>query len=77
MLWRKMQIGLAVDLHGTDGTPRHMLIVKDQLDDYRTVIKYARQQPEFDPQRVVVWGSSFSGLWTELLRNHSLCFCSL
>ncbi|KAJ7875452.1 alpha/beta-hydrolase [Mycena leptocephala] len=57
----------------SDGTPRHMLIVKDQLDDYRTVIKYARQQPEFDPQRVVVWGSSFSGLWTEILRNHGLC----
>ncbi|KAJ6477523.1 alpha/beta-hydrolase [Mycena sanguinolenta] len=45
----------------SDGTPRHVLIVKDQLEDYRTVIKYARQQPQFDPQRLVLWGSSFSG----------------
>ncbi|KAJ7149822.1 alpha/beta-hydrolase [Mycena crocata] len=48
----------------SDGDPRHLLIVKDQLDDYRTVVKYARQQPEFDPQRLVVWGSSFSGAHT-------------
>ncbi|KAF8156305.1 alpha/beta-hydrolase [Mycena galopus ATCC 62051] len=45
----------------SDGTPRQVLIVKEQLEDYRTVIKYARQQPQFDPQRLVVWGSSFSG----------------
>ncbi|KAJ7315362.1 alpha/beta-hydrolase [Mycena albidolilacea] len=48
----------------SDGTPRHVLIVKEQLEDYRTVIKYARQQPEFDPQRLVLWGSSFSGAHT-------------
>ncbi|KAJ7503331.1 alpha/beta-hydrolase [Mycena galericulata] len=45
----------------SDGTPRHALIIEDQLEDYRTVIKYARQQPEFDPQRLILWGSSFSG----------------
>ncbi|KAJ7183609.1 alpha/beta-hydrolase [Mycena filopes] len=45
----------------SDGTPRHVLVVKEQLEDYRTVIKYARQQPEFDAQRLVLWGSSFSG----------------
>lgn len=44
-----------------DGTPRSILIVKDQLDDYRTVIKWVRQQLEFDPQRVVLFGTSFSG----------------
>ena len=38
-----------------------MVLVSEQLEDYRTVIKYARQQPEFDPQRIIVWGSSFSG----------------
>ncbi|KAJ6492495.1 alpha/beta-hydrolase [Mycena vitilis] len=46
---------------GSDGTPRNVLIVKDQLEDYRTVIKYAKEQPEFDKERLVVWGSSFSG----------------
>ncbi|KAJ7765819.1 alpha/beta-hydrolase [Mycena maculata] len=45
----------------SDGTPRHVLVVNDQLEDYRTVIKYARQQPGFDAQRLVLWGSSFSG----------------
>ncbi|KAF7327252.1 Hydrolase-4 domain-containing protein [Mycena kentingensis (nom. inval.)] len=45
----------------SDGTPRSLLIVEEQLEDYRTVIKYARQQPQFHPQRVVVWGSSYAG----------------
>ncbi|KAJ7651228.1 alpha/beta-hydrolase [Roridomyces roridus] len=45
----------------SDGTPRQVLVVNEQLEDYRTVIKYARQQAHFDPQRLVVWGSSFSG----------------
>ncbi|KAF8644739.1 hypothetical protein AX16_008304 [Volvariella volvacea WC 439] len=43
------------------GSPRHVALVKEQLEDYRTMIKYARHQPEFDPQRVIVWGTSFSG----------------
>jgi hypothetical protein len=45
----------------SDGTPRHVLLVKEQLEDYRTVIEYVRGQPEFDAERVVLWGSSFSG----------------
>ncbi|TFK34603.1 Alpha/Beta hydrolase protein [Crucibulum laeve] len=38
----------------SDGIPRDVLRVQEQLDGYRTVIKYARQQAEFDPHRVVV-----------------------
>ncbi|RPD75298.1 alpha/beta-hydrolase [Lentinus tigrinus ALCF2SS1-7] len=45
----------------SDGKPRNVVNVSDQLEDYRTVIKFARQQPEFDPQRVVIWGTSFAG----------------
>ncbi|EPQ53937.1 alpha/beta-hydrolase [Gloeophyllum trabeum ATCC 11539] len=45
----------------SDGTPRHCLFVSEQLEDYRTVIKYCRQKPEFDPNRLLVWGTSFSG----------------
>ncbi|KAI0749386.1 alpha/beta-hydrolase [Daedaleopsis nitida] len=45
----------------SDGLPRHVVYVSEQLDDYRTVIKYCRQQPEFDPQRVIIWGTSFAG----------------
>jgi len=45
----------------SDGEPRQVFKVADQLEDYRTVIKYCRQQPAFDPNRIVVWGTSFAG----------------
>ncbi|KAJ7183625.1 alpha/beta-hydrolase [Mycena filopes] len=45
----------------SDGTRRNSVYVSEQQEDYRTVIKYARQQPQFDPQRVVIWGFSFAG----------------
>ncbi|KAI0775280.1 alpha/beta-hydrolase [Trametes elegans] len=43
------------------GTPRHVVYVSEQLEDYRTVIKFCRQQPEFNPQQVILWGTSFAG----------------
>lgn len=43
------------------GAPRHVLIVNEQLDDYKTMIKYAKHQPEFDPQRIILWGTGLSG----------------
>lgn len=46
----------------SDGTPRNILSVTEQLEDYGTVVKYARQQAELDPQRVILWGTSFSGM---------------
>ncbi|EMD31306.1 hypothetical protein CERSUDRAFT_100500 [Gelatoporia subvermispora B] len=46
---------------GSDGEPRHAVYVTEQLDDYKAVIKFCRQQPEFDPNRVILWGTSFSG----------------
>ncbi|CAK5269931.1 unnamed protein product [Mycena citricolor] len=45
----------------SDGTPRSVLVVQDQLDDYRTVVAYARAQAAFDGTRVIIWGSSLSG----------------
>ncbi|KZP06855.1 alpha/beta-hydrolase [Athelia psychrophila] len=45
----------------SEGTPRSMVVVKEQLEDYRTVVKYARHDPAFDPQRVILFGTSFSG----------------
>ena len=41
-----------------------MIVVKKQLEDYRTVVLYARQQPELDGKRLILWGSSFSGAAT-------------
>ncbi|EIN04000.1 alpha/beta-hydrolase [Punctularia strigosozonata HHB-11173 SS5] len=47
----------------SDGTPRHVLYISEQLEDYRVVIKWCRTQSEYplDPQRIVVWGTSLSG----------------
>ncbi|KAJ7189494.1 alpha/beta-hydrolase [Mycena pura] len=45
----------------SDGTRRNSVYVDEQQDDYRSVIKYARLQPQYDPQRVVIWGFSFAG----------------
>ena len=33
----------------------------EQLEDYRTVIAWVRQREEFDSQRVILWGTSYSG----------------
>lgn len=49
------------DSSTSDGDPREVVSIKEQQEDYRAVIKYCRQQPEFDPSRVIAWGTSFSG----------------
>ena len=46
-----------------DGKPRECVRTSEQLDDYRTVIAWVHQQDEFDSQRLVVWGSSYSGTY--------------
>ncbi|CAM2759832.1 alpha/beta hydrolase [Skermania piniformis] len=43
------------------GEPRQLLDVKLQLADWATAIAYARSRPEVDPDRVVLWGTSFGG----------------
>ncbi|KAJ7149846.1 alpha/beta-hydrolase [Mycena crocata] len=45
----------------SDGTRRNSVYVSEQQEDYRTVVKYARLQPQYDAQRVIVWGFSFAG----------------
>ncbi|KAJ7471033.1 alpha/beta-hydrolase [Mycena latifolia] len=45
----------------SDGTRRNAFYLSEQQEDYRTVVKYARLQPEFDPLRVILWGFSFGG----------------
>ncbi|MGY1940699.1 alpha/beta hydrolase [Nocardia gipuzkoensis] len=45
----------------SDGLPRHVLDITDQLDDWRTAIAFARTLPGADPNRIVAWGTSFSG----------------
>jgi pimeloyl-ACP methyl ester carboxylesterase len=45
----------------SDGEPRQLLSVRRQLQDYAAAIAFAREIPGVDPERVVVWGSSYSG----------------
>jgi dienelactone hydrolase len=47
---------------GSTGEPRDAVSVPRQREDYRSVLDWAFAQPDVDPNRVVVWGTSFSGL---------------
>lgn len=43
------------------GQPRQLLDVRRQQEDYRSVIAWARSTAGIDPDRIVLWGTSFSG----------------
>ncbi len=45
----------------SDGEPRQLVSVRRQLEDYASAVAFARTLPGVDPQRVAVWGTSFSG----------------
>ena len=43
------------------GIPRQALYPEDQVSDYRCAISYLRRQEFIDPDKLCVWGTSFSG----------------
>jgi uncharacterized protein len=43
------------------GEPRQLIDIKRQLEDWRAAIACARKLEGVDPDRVALWGSSFSG----------------
>lgn len=43
------------------GEPRQVARVKEQLNDFRSAVAFARSQPGIDPNRIGVWGSSLGG----------------
>ena len=43
------------------GEPRHLLDITRQHDDWRAAIEFARGLEGIDPERVALWGTSFSG----------------
>jgi fermentation-respiration switch protein FrsA (DUF1100 family) len=45
----------------SDGEPRQEIDPWEQIRDYRTAITYAATRPEVDPDRIGIWGSSYSG----------------
>lgn len=45
----------------SDGTPRQVVSVPMQLQDWASAIDFARRIPDVDGRRIATWGSSFSG----------------
>jgi uncharacterized protein len=49
------------NLGASDGTPRGEIDPWQQIRDYRAAISWAATQPWTDPERIGIWGSSYSG----------------
>jgi hypothetical protein len=45
----------------SEGEPRELLSLSRQREDWRAAVEFARSLPNVDPDRVVVWGTSFGG----------------
>ena len=45
----------------SDGTPRQLVSFRRQRQDYRAAVAAARHLPAVDPERIVLWGTSYSG----------------
>lgn len=45
----------------SDGEPRQILDIELQHQDWNAAIKYARSLPHVDPEKIILWGTSFSG----------------
>jgi uncharacterized protein len=45
----------------SEGEPRCQLFPLEMVEDYRNAITWACQQPNVDPSRVGIWGTSYSG----------------
>ncbi|MFM2418594.1 MAG: hypothetical protein RL385_3317 [Pseudomonadota bacterium] len=45
----------------SEGSPRELLSVAKQREDYRAALAFAKTRPEADPERGALWGTSFSG----------------
>lgn len=45
----------------SEGKPRCQLFPLEMVEDYKNAITWACQQPNVDPSRVGIWGTSYSG----------------
>ncbi|MCC4309980.1 alpha/beta hydrolase [Alcanivorax marinus] len=45
----------------SEGEPRQLLDIKKQLQDWKAAVAHARTLEQADPERVILWGTSFSG----------------
>ncbi len=48
-------------LGDSGGQPRQRFRKRDQLEDWRSAVSFARTLDGVDPERIVLWGFSFSG----------------
>ncbi|HHO76024.1 MAG TPA: alpha/beta hydrolase [Deltaproteobacteria bacterium] len=46
---------------GSQGEPRQILDIKKQHQDWHAAIRFARELPGIDPEKIILWGTSFSG----------------
>jgi pimeloyl-ACP methyl ester carboxylesterase len=45
----------------SEGTPRELVSVRQQVEDYLAALKFVRELPGVDRDRIGVWGTSYSG----------------
>ena len=45
----------------SEGEPRGQVLPLEQIEDYRNAISFAQTQPDVDPEKIGVFGSSYSG----------------
>lgn len=45
----------------SEGTPRQLLDVAMQLQDWRAALRFARSLPDAEPEQIIAWGTSFGG----------------
>lgn len=45
----------------SEGEPRNLLLPLQEVDDVRNALTFMQQQPEVDPERLALWGTSFGG----------------
>lgn len=43
------------------GTPRQLIRIKQQHEDFHATIHFARSQASIDPERIALWGTSLGG----------------
>ena len=43
------------------GEPRQRVFPRDQIEDYRSALTWLSLQPQVDPDRLGIWGTSFGG----------------
>jgi uncharacterized protein len=64
---RFVQAGFVVTLFdfrylgASEGEPRGQVLPAEQQEDYRNAITWTQLQPEVDPERIGLWGFSYSG----------------